>query len=98
MSLKYSKPPNGGPDDRREIDNSTNNSWPEPERKHKMSYWHESMLERLISFFEPDQDILGLILIGSLGKPEIHYDYWSDIDFLVVKTIPLINSFQLLSG
>lgn len=58
-----------------------------------MNYWHESMLESLISYFEPDRDILGLILIGSLGKPEFHYDYWSDIDILVVVKNNSIDKF-----
>jgi len=49
-----------------------------------MKFWHEGMLDNLISYFEPNEDVLGLLLFGSCSKPEFHYDYWSDIDILVV--------------
>ena len=49
-----------------------------------MKLWHEGMLDNLISYFEPDEDVLGLLLFGSCSKPEFHHDYWSDIDILVV--------------
>jgi len=49
-----------------------------------MKYWHENMLGKLVSYFEPNQDVLGLLLFGSCSKPEFHPDYWSDIDILVV--------------
>jgi predicted nucleotidyltransferase len=71
-----------------------------------MKYWHENMLDRLVSYFEPDKDVLGLLLIGSCSKPEFHPDYWSDIDILVVvedkrldrffPTIEWINHFGKL--
>ena len=49
-----------------------------------MKYWHENMLGKLVSYFEPSKDVLGLLLFGSCSKPEFHPDYWSDIDILVV--------------
>jgi predicted nucleotidyltransferase len=42
------------------------------------------MLDDLVSYFEPKEDVLGLLLFGSLSKPESHSDDWSDIDILVV--------------
>jgi len=42
------------------------------------------MLEKLISYFEPQEDVLGLLLFGSLSKSEFQPDYWSDIDILIV--------------
>ena len=49
-----------------------------------MKNWHENMLGKLVSYFEPNKDILGLLLFGSCTKPEFHPDYWSDMDILVV--------------
>jgi predicted nucleotidyltransferase len=49
-----------------------------------MKYWHKSMLDNLVSYLEPDENVLGLLLFGSLSNPESHPDYWSDIDILVV--------------
>lgn len=49
-----------------------------------MELWHENMLKRLVFCLEPNGDILGLFLFGSLSAAEPHYDYWSDIDVLVV--------------
>jgi hypothetical protein len=49
-----------------------------------MKYWQESILHDLISYFEPDEDVLSLFLCGSLTKPEAQPDDWSDIDILLV--------------
>jgi len=49
-----------------------------------MKYWQESMLNDLISYFESDEDVLGLLLVGSFSKPEFRPDDWSDLDILVV--------------
>ena len=49
-----------------------------------MKYWQESMLDDLFSYFEPKEDVLGLLLFGSFSSPEFHPDEWSDIDVLVV--------------
>ena len=49
-----------------------------------MKSWQEGKLENLFSYFEPNEDVLGLLLFGSLSKPEFHPDYWSDIDILVI--------------
>ena len=46
--------------------------------------WHADMLDKLISYFEPNEDVLGLLLFGSYSNPDSHYDYWSDIDVLLV--------------
>lgn len=51
------------------------------------------MLENLISYFEPNKDILGLLLFGSLSKPELHPDRWSDIDLLVVVNDGSLDAF-----
>ncbi len=48
-----------------------------------MQSWQEGRLESLISYLEPKEDILGLLLFGSYSQPDIHDD-WSDIDLLVV--------------
>ncbi len=71
-----------------------------------MKYWHKSMLDSLVAYFEPDEDVLSLLLFGSWSEPESHPDYWSDIDILVVvknnkldkffPAIEWINSFGKL--
>jgi predicted nucleotidyltransferase len=49
-----------------------------------MKLWHADMLDKLISYFEPHEDVLGLLFFGSYSKPDSHYDDWSDIDILLV--------------
>ena len=49
-----------------------------------MKLWHESMLNKLISYFDQNEDVLGLLLFGSLSKANFQSDFWSDIDILVV--------------
>ncbi len=49
-----------------------------------MKHWQERMLDDLIAYLEPHEDVLGLLLFGSLSKPEFQADDWSDIDVLVV--------------
>lgn len=46
--------------------------------------WQERMLESLTSYFEPNTNVLGLLLFGSYIQPDYQPDYWSDIDVLVV--------------
>ena len=58
-----------------------------------MKLWHEDMLNRLVSRLEPNEDILGLFLFGSISVAEPHYDYWSDIDVLVVVKNGMIDRF-----
>jgi predicted nucleotidyltransferase len=58
-----------------------------------MAHWHENILDNLISYFEPNEDVLGIILFGSCSKPESQYDYWSDIDVLVVVKNDKIDKF-----
>ena len=58
-----------------------------------MKYWQESMLETLITYFEPKEDVLGLLLFGSFSKPEFHPDVWSDIDILIVVQEGRIDKF-----
>lgn len=49
-----------------------------------MKNWQENMLSDLIAYFESDEDVLGLLLFGSLSQTDPHPDDWSDIDLLVV--------------
>lgn len=42
------------------------------------------MLSQLVSYFEPNEDVLGLLLFGSGSGLEFRRDEWSDIDLLVV--------------
>lgn len=49
-----------------------------------MNHWQENMLDDLISYFELNEDVRGLLLFGSLSNPEAHPDDWSDIDVLVI--------------
>jgi hypothetical protein len=49
-----------------------------------MEHWHRSLLDDLISYFESNEDVLGLLLFGSCSKPDFPRDDWSDIDVLVV--------------
>lgn len=58
-----------------------------------MKTWHRNLLDDLISRFEPDEDVLGLLLFGSCSKPLSHYDDWSDIDILVVVSNGKIENF-----
>jgi hypothetical protein len=49
-----------------------------------MKYWQADLLGKLVSYFEPQEDVLGLFLFGSYSKPDVHFDAWSDIDLLLV--------------
>lgn len=49
-----------------------------------MESWQESLLDKLRSYFEADEDVLGLLLFGSTSRHESHPDPWSDLDLLVV--------------
>jgi hypothetical protein len=49
-----------------------------------MKHWQESMLDNLVSYFEPNENVLGLLLFGSCSQPESRPDDWSDIDILVI--------------
>lgn len=49
-----------------------------------MKPWQENMLENLTLYFEPNANILGLLLFGSYIQPGYPSDDWSDIDILVV--------------
>ena len=49
-----------------------------------MQPWQADLLDKLVSYFEPNQDVLGLLLFGSYSKPDVHFDDWSDIDLLLV--------------
>jgi predicted nucleotidyltransferase len=51
------------------------------------------MLDGLNSYFEADNDVLGLLLFGSFSRQESRPDYWSDIDVLVVVTDDSLNRF-----
>jgi len=58
-----------------------------------MKLWHAGMLDKVISHFEPNKDVLGLLLFGSYSKPDSHYDYWSDIDILLVVKSDQLGKF-----
>ena len=49
-----------------------------------MKHWQDGMLDELRSKLEPNEDVLGLLLFGSLSKPEPPGDEWSDVDILIV--------------
>lgn len=49
-----------------------------------MKLWHADLLDKVISHFEPNEDVVGLLLFGSYSKSDSQYDYWSDIDILLV--------------
>lgn len=52
------------------------------------------MLNRLVSSFELNEEVLGLLLFGSSSQSEAQQDEWSDIDLLVVlKNNRLIDLF-----
>jgi hypothetical protein len=52
--------------------------------QYKMNHWQESMLDNLVLYFEPNENVLGLLLFGSRSQPESCPDDWSDIDILVI--------------
>ena len=58
-----------------------------------MQPWQADLLGKLVSYFEPNQDVLGLLLFGSYSGGENHYDHWSDIDLLVVVKNEKLESF-----
>ena len=58
-----------------------------------MKNWQEGILDNLIAYFEPNKDVLGLVLFGSLSKTEFNPDEWSDIDILAVVKEGKINEF-----
>jgi predicted nucleotidyltransferase len=58
-----------------------------------MQPWQADLLDKLVSYFEPNQDVLGLLLFGSYSGGENHYDDWSDIDLLVVVKNEKLESF-----
>ena len=59
-----------------------------------MKSWQESMVQNLISYFEPNTNVVGLLLFGSSIHPESKPNYWSDIDvLLVVREDELKNFF-----
>ena len=49
-----------------------------------METWHTGILDKLFSQLEPNENIVGMLPFGSYNKPDSHYDYWSDIDVLLV--------------
>ena len=49
-----------------------------------MKHWQESMLDDLKSNLGPNEDVAGLLLFGSFGKPVSLRDEWSDIDIFIV--------------
>ncbi len=49
-----------------------------------MKSWQESMFENLTSCFEPNVNVLELLLFGSYIQPDYQPDHWSDIDLLIV--------------
>jgi len=58
-----------------------------------MKLWHADMLDKVISHFEPNEDVLGLLIFGSYRKPDFHYDYWSDIDVLLIVKNDQVGKF-----
>ena len=59
----------------------------------KVSYWQESVLENLISYFKPNEDVLGVLLFGSYNHPDYQPNDWSDLDILVVVQNDKLNNF-----
>jgi hypothetical protein len=58
-----------------------------------MNDWQQSLLDDLISYFESNVDVLGLLLFGSCSKTDFPRDDWSDIDILVVVKDDKIDDF-----
>lgn len=58
-----------------------------------MKLWHASALDQLSTYFEQNEDVLGLFLFGSLSSAAIPKDYWSDIDVLVVVKDHVLSKF-----
>lgn len=58
-----------------------------------MKYWQESILEDLVSYFSSNEDVCGLLLFGSLSRPDAHPDEWSDIDVLVIVKEDALGDF-----
>jgi GNAT superfamily N-acetyltransferase/predicted nucleotidyltransferase len=59
----------------------------------KVQHWQADLLDKLVSYFEPNQDILGLLLFGSYSAGENNHDHWSDIDLLVVVKSEKLETF-----
>ncbi len=46
--------------------------------------WQADVLQDLVTLLQPDKDVLALLLFGSYLKPETQFDFWSDVDVLLV--------------
>jgi predicted nucleotidyltransferase len=55
--------------------------------------WQKDTIEQIISIYKPNEDVLALILFGSLGSVEAEFDDWSDIDLLVVVKDSTLSNF-----
>ena len=58
-----------------------------------LKLWNADMLDKLISHFESNEDVVGLLLFGSYSKPEADYDDWSDLDILLVVKNDQVGKF-----
>jgi predicted nucleotidyltransferase len=57
-----------------------------------MNFWQENTLEELVTILKPNEDVVALLLFGSCCRSERNFDYWSDVDvLLVVKESALEN-------
>ena len=58
-----------------------------------LKFWQADLLSKVISYFEPNEEVAGLLLFGSYSKPEADFDYWSDLDILLVVKNDQVGKF-----
>ena len=58
-----------------------------------MNLWQEKDIGNLVSFCNPNKDVLALILFGSCCQADLGFDYWSDVDVLLVVKKNALSDF-----
>ena len=46
--------------------------------------WHEEAIKKVVEILRQDQDVKGLLLIGSCSRADVQSDIWSDIDIAII--------------
>jgi len=57
--------------------------------------WHRQVIEQLSQLFEDDPDARAFVLYGSLADADIHEDFWSDVDAVVILAEDAVDRYTL---
>jgi hypothetical protein len=55
--------------------------------------WQQKAIKRVKAVLEADEDVKGLVLIGSYTRDDIKTDIWSDVDIVVVVADQAVSKF-----